>query len=69
VRYYNLVGYFAWWMNFCVLKKRSFDAQAVRFFDQTIFPPVYWAETRVGAPPFGQSLLAIAQARKAACTR
>ena len=66
LRYYNLVGYFAWWLNFCLLKKRSFERQAVRFFDRAIFPPVYWSETRVAAPPIGQSLLAIAQARKPA---
>jgi SAM-dependent methyltransferase len=64
LRYYNLVGYFAWWMTFCVLKKRSFDPQAVRFFDRAIFPAVHWTETHVSAPPFGQSLLAIARARK-----
>jgi SAM-dependent methyltransferase len=64
LRYYNLVGYFAWWTTFCVLKKRSFDPQAVRFFDRAIFPAVQWTETHVSAPPFGQSLLAIARARR-----
>jgi len=64
LRYYNFVGYFAWWVNFCFLKKRVFEKQAVRFFDRAVFPPVYWTETRLFAPPIGQSLLAIAEARK-----
>ena len=63
LRYYNLVGYFAWWVTFCVLKKRSFDRQSVRFFDRAIFPVIHWTETHVSAPPFGQSLLAVASAR------
>jgi hypothetical protein len=63
IRYYNLVGYFAWWVNFCLFKKRSFDTQAVRFFDQTVFPAVHWSETHISAPPFGQSLIAVATAR------
>lgn len=63
LRYFNVVGYLAWWVNFCVLKKRSFDRQSVRFFDRAIFPVIHWTETHVSAPPFGQSLLAVASAR------
>ncbi|MEI9863104.1 MAG: hypothetical protein WDN00_00805 [Limisphaerales bacterium] len=33
LRYYNFVGYFAWWLSFCALKKRGFDLSAVRLFD------------------------------------
>jgi len=62
LRYFNLVGYFAWWATFCLLKRRSFDMQAVSLFDRVIFPAVYWAESHVCAPPFGQSLIAIATA-------
>ena len=62
LRYFNCVGYFAWWMTFCVLKRRKFDARSVRLFDRAIFPWVYWLESRVMAPPFGQSLLAVARA-------
>jgi len=36
---------------------------AVRFFDRLIFPPVYALESNICAPPFGQSLLAVAQAK------
>ncbi len=63
IRYYNFVGYFAWWVNFCMLQKRSFDTHAVRFFDRRIFPAVHWSETHISAPPFGQSLMAVATAR------
>jgi SAM-dependent methyltransferase len=62
-RYYNFVGYFAWWMNFCVLKKRSFDVQAVRFFDRAVFPVVHAFETHICPPPIGQSLIVVAVAR------
>ena len=62
IRYYNFVGYFAWWLNFRVLGKRSFEREAVRFFDRVIFPAVNWTETTISAPPIGQSLLVIAQA-------
>ena len=63
LRYYNFAGYFAWWLNFCVLRKRHFNAGAVRFFDRFIFPAVHGLESRVCPPPIGQSLLAIASAK------
>ena len=63
LRYYNFVGYFAWWLSFCALKKRGFDLSAVRFFDRIIFPPVHALESNICAPPFGQSLLAVARAK------
>ena len=62
LRYFNVVGYFGWWATFCLLKKRSFDIHAVGLFDRLIFPVVYWTESHVCAPPFGQSLIAIATA-------
>lgn len=61
LRYYNFIGYFAWWLNFCVLKKRGFDLASVRLFDRMIFPTGHWLETSLSAPPIGQSLLAMAR--------
>jgi len=61
LHYFNLAGYFGWWFNFCLLRKRRFDPAAVRFFDRVIFPLVHAAETRILRPPFGQSLLVLAQ--------
>jgi SAM-dependent methyltransferase len=63
LHYFNLVGYFAWWLNFCLLKKRVFEVQKVRLYDRIIFPVVHRFESKLLRPPFGQSLLAIAQAR------
>jgi SAM-dependent methyltransferase len=63
LRYYNIAGYFAWWLNFRVFKKRKFDPHAMRFFDRIIFPPVHGFESRICPPPIGQSLLAIARAK------
>jgi len=61
--YFNCVGYFAWWLSFCLLRKRGMHAKAVLLFDRIVFPAVYAFETRVLTPPFGQSLIAIARAR------
>ncbi len=63
LRYYNLAGYFAWWLNFRLLRKRHFNAGAVRLFDRFIFPAVHGFESRICPPPVGQSLLAIARAK------
>lgn len=58
--YFNWVGYFAWWLNFRVLRQRHFEVGSVRLFDRWIFPAVHAMETRLGRPPVGQSLLAVA---------
>lgn len=62
LRYFNIAGYFAWWLMFRVLQKRNFEAGSVRFFDRVIFPLVHGAESMICPPPFGQSLLAVARA-------
>ncbi len=63
IRYYNFVGYFAWLLNFKLLKSRGFNPGAVRLFDRLIFPPMHFVESRLLPPPIGQSLLVIARAR------
>lgn len=63
LHYFNSFGYFAWWLNFRVLRRRQFNPTAVRLFDRIIFPCVDWGESRLCRPPVGQSLLAVAQAR------
>jgi len=60
--YFNLIGYFAWWLNFCALKKRKFVVGSVRMFDRMIFPCSHWLESHICAPPFGQSLIAVGRA-------
>lgn len=62
LRYYNFVGYFAWWLNFCVLKKRNFERGSVRLYDRNIFPLVHGFESKICPPPLGQSLMVVARA-------
>ena len=62
MHYFNWVGYFAWWLSFCLLQKRRFGSGQVRFYDRVIFPVVHSIESRIIRPPFGQNLLAVAQA-------
>ncbi len=61
VRYFNMVGYFAWLINFRLLAKRSFDRTSVRAFDRLIFPICRFFESKTRICPFGQSLVAIAK--------
>jgi len=61
VRYFNLIGYFSWWLVFRVLGSRQFKTGSVRLFDRWIFPVGHWVETNLTAPPIGQSLLAFAK--------
>lgn len=62
IHYYNLTGYFAWWLNFKVLRRRSFNVHSVRFYDRFIFPVSHFLEN-ICPPPFGQNLIVIAKAK------
>jgi SAM-dependent methyltransferase len=64
LHYFNWIGYFAWWWNFRLWKRRRFDPGAVAWFDRYVFPVVNACERRVARPPFGQSLVAVARARR-----
>jgi len=61
LHYFNFAGYFAWWLNFRVLKKRAFEPAKLWFYDRAVFPIVHALESRLLRPPFGQSLLAAAR--------
>lgn len=61
VRYFNMIGYFAWLLNFRLLGKRSFDRTSVRTFDRLIFPVFHFFESTTGICPFGQSLVVVAK--------
>jgi ubiquinone/menaquinone biosynthesis C-methylase UbiE len=61
--YFNLLGYFAWWVSFCLLKRDRFSPTQVRIFDGSVFPIMNWFETKLLRPPFGQSLVVVAVAR------
>ncbi len=62
VRYFDFVGYFAWWLNFRLIKGRKIGLAGVRLFDTLIFPPEHFIETRICRPPIGKNLLLIARA-------
>jgi len=62
LHYFNFIGYFAWWFNFKLLGQRKFNPAMVRFFDRAIFPVGFGLESHLTWPPFGQSLVAIAEA-------
>lgn len=61
VRYFNIIGYFAWLLNFRLLGKRRFDRASVRAFDRLIFPVCRFFESTTRICPFGQSLVAVAK--------
>lgn len=62
LHYFNWIGYFAWWFSFCLLRRRHFNVGAVVLFDRVICPVTLPLERNLLRPPFGQSLVAIAQA-------
>jgi SAM-dependent methyltransferase len=62
-QYYNFFGYFAWWISFCLLKKRFFDVTAVQLYDRVIFPVSNYLESHICPPPIGQSLIVTAIAQ------
>jgi SAM-dependent methyltransferase len=62
LHYFNITGYFAWWLNFRILRSRCFNPKAVRIYDRLVFPLVHSLESNLCRPPIGQSVLAIAKA-------
>lgn len=62
VSYFNFAGYFAWLLNFRILRRRKFDLASVRLFDRIIFPASNFVEEKSGLCPLGQSLVVVAKA-------
>jgi len=62
VFYFNFPGYFVWWLNFKILKSRSFNPLMVRLYDRLIFRFFSKIETNLIRPPLGQSVIAIGKA-------
>jgi SAM-dependent methyltransferase len=60
-RYYNCIGYFTWWLNFKLLRRRHFSKASVLIFDRIIFPFGNWLESLFFKVPIGQSVLVIAR--------
>jgi SAM-dependent methyltransferase len=55
IEYFNLLGYFAWLLNFRLLRRRKFGRHSVYWFDRLGFPLSQSIE-RSGFRYFGQSL-------------
>jgi SAM-dependent methyltransferase len=60
LKYFNLPGSFAWLLMGRVLHWKSWDESPVRWYDRFVIPYVRYVES-LGAPPFGQSLLLVAE--------
>jgi SAM-dependent methyltransferase len=56
--YANFPGFFGWWLNARIFKRREQSPAQIRLFDRYVVPVMARLE-RVGAPPFGQSIVAI----------
>ncbi len=60
IRYANLPGALSWYIVGRVLRRRTLSARDVRLYDRWVIPWVVRME-RLWSPPFGQSLLVIAE--------
>ena len=60
LRYFNFIGAFAWFSAVRVLRRRTVTATMTQVSDRTTIPMTRWLE-RLVIPPFGQSLIAVAQ--------
>jgi SAM-dependent methyltransferase len=58
--YFNVIGFFGWFVTAKLLRKRPTDAKLVRIYDRVAVPVARVVERRV-RPPFGQSVLLVAQ--------
>ncbi|HVO98667.1 MAG TPA: class I SAM-dependent methyltransferase [Bryobacteraceae bacterium] len=56
--YFNAIGFFGWWINAHVLKRRAQSAAQIEFFDRYVVPFSSRAE-KLLHPPFGQSLFVV----------
>ncbi|NIS09618.1 MAG: class I SAM-dependent methyltransferase [Candidatus Dadabacteria bacterium] len=60
IRYFNILGVLSWYLVFKVLKKKTINVQAVKFYDKYIIPVLRKFES-IFKPPLGQNLLLVAQ--------
>lgn len=60
IAYTNLPGVLAWWMTGRVLRRRTVRASDAKLYDRFAIPWIAALE-RLGAPPLGQSLIAISR--------
>ncbi|MEP6716536.1 MAG: class I SAM-dependent methyltransferase [Terriglobia bacterium] len=60
LRYFNLAGFFGWWLNARVLKLEAQSTRQIELFDRWFVPVMSRVEAIVPLP-FGQSLIAVLQ--------
>ncbi len=56
--YLNAIGFFGWWINAHILKRRAQSASQIEVFDRYIVPVSSRTEALI-RPPFGQSLFVV----------
>jgi len=62
LHYLNTAGFFAWWANARIFRRREQSARQIAFFDSLVVPVMSRLEDLV-RPPFGQSLFAVLERR------
>jgi 2-polyprenyl-3-methyl-5-hydroxy-6-metoxy-1,4-benzoquinol methylase len=63
LHYMNTAGFFAWWANSHIFRRREQSARQIAFFDDVVVPVMSRVEDLV-RPPFGQSLFAVLEKRQ-----
>jgi SAM-dependent methyltransferase len=58
VHYMNAAGFFGWWVNAHILRRRAQSARQIGIFDRYLVPLLSRLEEAV-PPPFGQSLFVV----------
>jgi SAM-dependent methyltransferase len=58
VHYVNAAGFFGWWVNSRILRRRAQSEKQIEIFDRYLVPLLSRLEGMV-TPPFGQSLLVV----------
>ena len=58
LRYVNVPGFFAWWLNARILRREAQSPAQIRIFDRCVAPAVSRLEALL-PPPFGLSLFAV----------
>lgn len=58
MRFMNAVGFFGWWANARLLRRKEQSAGQIEVFDKWMVPALSKIEARV-PPPFGQSLIVV----------
>lgn len=60
VQYMNAAGFFGWWVNTRLVRRKAQSPAQIRIFDRCVVPWESWIEGYI-APPFGQSIFAVLQ--------